>query len=91
VRCIGRPDCYDPRIAAPRSGRRLPRLSLTLLGGFDARVGPGDRLALPRRKAEALLAYLALSPDGAGPRERLMALLWPDVSAVQAGNSHLRK
>jgi hypothetical protein len=37
----------------------MARLTLSLLGGFQARLGAGPPLALPA-KAQALLAYLAL-------------------------------
>ncbi len=65
----------------------MKSLTLTLLGGFEARVGAGEALVLPRRKARALLAYLALRPGLACPREALMALLWGDVPADQARHS----
>jgi hypothetical protein len=35
-------------------------LRLTLLGGFQARYDSGAVLALPTKKAQSLLAYLAL-------------------------------
>ena len=65
----------------------MKSLTLTLLGGFEARVGAGEALVLPRRKARALLAYLALRPGLVCPREALMALLWGDVPAEQARHS----
>ena len=65
----------------------MKSLTLTLLGGFEARVGAGEALVLPRRKARALLAYLALRPGLVCPREALMALLWGDVRAEQARHS----
>ena len=40
----------------------LARLTLTLFGGFHAQMTSGAVVALPTRKAQALLAYLAL-PD----------------------------
>ena len=39
------------------------------------------------RKAEVLLAYLALAPGIRHPRERLLNLLWSDRSDEQARNS----
>jgi DNA-binding SARP family transcriptional activator len=39
------------------------------------------------RKAEVLLAYLALTPGLRHPRERLINLLWSDRSEEQARNS----
>jgi tetratricopeptide (TPR) repeat protein len=41
----------------------MTRLSLTLFGGFELRADAGAVVRLPTRKAEALLAYLALAPD----------------------------
>jgi DNA-binding SARP family transcriptional activator len=67
--------------------REMPRAALRLLGGFAAR-GAGDvPVRFPRRKAAALLAYLACGGAPAHPRDKLSALLWPDASAPQARHS----
>jgi predicted ATPase/DNA-binding SARP family transcriptional activator len=54
----------------------MARLCLTLLGGFQARLDPGPPLALPTRKSQALLAYLALPLGRSHARDTLAALLW---------------
>ena len=61
-----------------------PRLLLTLLGTFHARLDLGRALPLPSRKGQALLAYLALSAGRRHGRDALCALLWPDSAADQA-------
>lgn len=65
-------------------------LSLTLLGRFECRDASGRRIALPTRKAEAILAYVAMSPGMAQPREKLAALLWDEKADSQA-RANLRK
>jgi len=60
------------------------RLKLTLLGGFRAQLEAGAALVLPTKKSQALLAYLALPPGRAHPREKLAALLWGDMQDAQA-------
>lgn len=65
----------------------MARLSLTLLGGFQARVDPGPALGLPTRKAQALLAYLAVPLGQAHPRDKLATLLWGGMRDEQARNS----
>ncbi|HEV8673535.1 MAG TPA: winged helix-turn-helix domain-containing protein, partial [Methylomirabilota bacterium] len=62
-------------------------LQLTLLGGFQARIGSGPGLSLPTRKAQALLAYLALPAGRAHPRDKLATLLWGDTPEGPARNS----
>ena len=62
-------------------------MSLRLLGGFEARLVPGGPIALPKRKSQALLAYLAVGPNETQPRDTLTALLWADVPREQARNS----
>jgi len=57
-------------------------IRLYLLGQYRIESDTGP-IRLPRRKVEALLAYLALYPT-AHPREKLAALLWGDFSDAQA-------
>src|SRR5262245_30169742 len=54
-------------------------LSLTLLGSFRARLDGDQPLVIPIKKAQALLAYLALPLGQAHAREKLAALLWGDM------------
>src|SRR5713226_7038579 len=62
----------------------MARLSLTLLGGVQARLDPGPAIALPTRKAQALLAYLALPLGRPHPRDKLAALLWGGIREESA-------
>lgn len=74
--------------------RRTPfadrRLALTLLGGFHARFESGATVQIPSHKYRALVAYLALSPGRAHPRDKLVTLLWGDLSRTQ-GRTRLRQ
>jgi DNA-binding SARP family transcriptional activator len=63
----------------------MPLLTLTLFGGFEARIG-SKPLAVPR-KAQALLAYLALAPATTHSRSKLAALLWGDIGHDDARNN----
>jgi DNA-binding SARP family transcriptional activator/pimeloyl-ACP methyl ester carboxylesterase len=65
----------------------MARIRVSMLGGFSA-VGPdGVPLALPTRKAEAVLALLLCRSGEAQPRERLIGLLWGDRGDKQARHS----
>src|SRR5262249_31753660 len=63
------------------------RLRLTLLGGFEARWASGQPIALPSKKARALLAYLAFRPGQEQDRDKLATLLWGDTRAERARHS----
>jgi DNA-binding SARP family transcriptional activator len=65
----------------------MARLKLTLFGGFQARRASGEPVAIPGKKAQALLAYLALRPGQPQPRPKLAALLWGDRGEAQAQDS----
>jgi TolB-like protein/DNA-binding SARP family transcriptional activator/Tfp pilus assembly protein PilF len=65
----------------------LAAIHLKLLGQFECRMADGTPLSLQTRKAEVLLAYLALKPGIRHPRERLINLLWSNRSEEQARNS----
>jgi adenylate cyclase len=62
----------------------MARLTLTLFGGFQGRLGDGAALTLPTRKAQALLAFLALPAGRPHPREKLASMLWGGVGEPQA-------
>lgn len=65
----------------------MARIYVSMLGGFAA-VGPdGAPVALPTRKAEAVLALLLSRSGEAQPRERLIGLLWGDRGDRQARHS----
>lgn len=68
----------------------MPKLSLRVLGGFDAKLD-GDSVASFRSdKERTLLAYLAVESDRPHRREELAALLWGDLPEDAALNN-LRK
>src|SRR5262245_48268463 len=64
----------------------MMHLALDLLGSFRL-TAAGTELRLPTRKAEALLAYLALPPGRPHAREILIALLWGERGDAQARHS----
>src|SRR6476646_11890633 len=68
-------------------------LELCLFGGIALRGAPSGVADAPltQSKPVALLAYLALSPDGRFQRrDRLVGLLWPDLDQSHA-RAALRK
>lgn len=67
-----------------------PRLRLQLLGGFRAWMPGGAELRLTRRKAMALLAYLALPPIMPCTRDKLIGLLWEEMGE-SAARANLRQ
>jgi DNA-binding SARP family transcriptional activator len=62
----------------------MAKLQLALLGGFEARSDSGLSLAMSRKKAQMLLAYLAMHPTHTHLRDKLATLLWDDAPAEQA-------
>src|SRR6266849_5665881 len=64
----------------------MPRLHLTVLGGFQLRVD-SRAIPLPAKKAQALLAYLALHPGRPHGRDTLVGLLWAEASEPRARHS----
>lgn len=62
----------------------MARLYLALLGGFQGQADAGPAIALPTRKSQALLAYLALPPGRSHSRGKLASLLWADMADPQA-------
>jgi DNA-binding SARP family transcriptional activator len=62
-------------------------IQLKLLGGFDARLSGGHALAIASRKAQALLAYLAVPAGRRVGRETLTTLLWGETDETAARNN----
>ncbi|MFN2164843.1 MAG: BTAD domain-containing putative transcriptional regulator, partial [Anaerolineae bacterium] len=62
----------------------MPRLTLSLLGSFQATLDGEPITAFQSDKARALLAYLAVESDRPHTREKLAGLLWPESSESAA-------
>ncbi|MGC9335894.1 MAG: BTAD domain-containing putative transcriptional regulator, partial [Anaerolineae bacterium] len=65
----------------------MARLSLSLLGAFQAALDDEPITSFESVKAQALLAYLALEPDRPHSRVTLAGLLWPDRPDAAARNN----
>ncbi|PWU17830.1 MAG: hypothetical protein C5B48_15485 [Candidatus Rokuibacteriota bacterium] len=65
----------------------MRRLHLSLLGAFRARLHDGRAIHVRRRKARALLAYLAMRPGEPQAREKLIALLWGEAASARGRHS----
>ena len=63
------------------------RLRLTLLGGFQASLAPAPAIAVPRRRAQGLLAYLGVHLGQPQPRDKLGTLLWPETDDQRSRQS----
>ncbi|TPI41302.1 transcriptional regulator [Mesorhizobium sp. B3-1-9] len=60
---------------------------ISLFGGFRIEREAGSELLLTGKRGAAILAYLALCPGMAAPRERLADLLWSDSDSEHSRNS----
>lgn len=74
----------------------MVRLSLSLLGLFQATLNGEPLTGFPSAKVRALLAYLSVEADRPHRRETLAGLLWPDYpersarTSLSNALSHLR-
>jgi DNA-binding SARP family transcriptional activator len=68
----------------------MPRLSLSLLGGFQVRLGDQPVTGFESNKVRALLAYLVLEYDRPHHREVLAGNLWPNQTD-EAARANLRQ
>jgi DNA-binding SARP family transcriptional activator len=73
--------------AGSHGGKGGPCLELSLLGGWGATLTPDRPVTLPSRKAQALLAYLAIRAGDSHTRQKLMTLLWGECEDRLAGQS----
>ena len=67
----------------------MPRLSLSFLGSFEARLDDTSVTGFDSDKVRALLVFLVLEADCPHTRESLAGLLWPDFSE-RAAKANLR-
>ncbi|MCG6659195.1 hypothetical protein HOP52_15660 [Halomonas campisalis] len=68
----------------------MTRLHVSLLGEFACQTAEGEPVAVPTRKAAALLAYLAAPPGRPHSRSKLAGLLW-DAMPESRARANLRK
>ena len=65
----------------------MARPTLKLSGGFEFCLTSGESQGIPTRKAECLLAYLALQSGEPQSREKLIGLFWSDSDEKRAQGS----
>ena len=62
-------------------------IEISLLGSWQLRYRAGPTKKEPRRKEQALLAYLAVEANQPHSRDSLVGLFWPDMPAADARNN----
>lgn len=62
-------------------------LHLHVLGSFEARWSDGEQVKFASKKAQALIAYLAVDGRRTHTREQLATLLWGDTGDERAGHN----
>ena len=62
----------------------MPRLIISLLGGFQVTLNEKPIQKFYSKKSQALLAYLAVEAYQVHERVRLASLLWPDIAETYA-------
>src|SRR5437870_12611350 len=65
----------------------MSTLRLELLGDLQIRAGNGTLATISAKKAQALLAYLAVKPSQRVSREKIASLLWSSTGPDQARQS----
>ncbi|MEM7344772.1 MAG: BTAD domain-containing putative transcriptional regulator, partial [Chloroflexota bacterium] len=65
----------------------IPLLKLSLFGPWQLHHSTIVKAKEPRRKEQALLAYLALESEQPHSRDSLVGLFWPDLPNAQARNN----
>lgn len=60
---------------------------INLLGGFSVAAPDGPLATITSKKAQGLLAYLALAPGWSATRDKLTGVLWSDRDGEHARNS----
>ncbi|HEX6260274.1 MAG TPA: BTAD domain-containing putative transcriptional regulator, partial [Woeseiaceae bacterium] len=69
---------------AGQGAEASPKIQLQLFGGFTLRCAVDDPVSLSLRKAQALIAYLAVSKAGCLSRDQAATLLWPNSTQATA-------
>ncbi len=77
----------DSAIVRSLGSKTVARLTLGLLGDFRVRAGSDAQVIITSKKAQALLAYLAITPGQRHPRDQVATLLWGDAGEAQARQS----
>lgn len=60
---------------------------INLFGGFSVAAPDGPLVPITSKKAQGLLAYLALAPGWSATRDKLIGVLWSDRDGEHARNS----
>lgn len=81
------PEGVKRRTGAVLGSPVMAVIGIKLLGGFEVALGRGGVARLPTKKAQALLAYLAMPAGGRVGREDAAALLWGDGYEPSARNN----
>ena len=76
------PKRMRPAPAVPTANAE-PKLRVSVIGGAHFSYD-GREIDLRNRKARAIFGYLALTPTGEDPREKLAGLFWSEFSEQNA-------